>query len=131
MPNLRAEVRVRVARVRRAPAAPALVEENDPVGAGIEVPAHARGASGALAAVQDDRGFAVGIASDLPVNEVSVTDVEQPAVERLDLRVAPYHDFTFGICNSAVILRVDLRLLCRVARSSAILRLKPDDQGAE
>jgi hypothetical protein len=81
--------------------------------------------------VQDDRGFAVGIASDLPVNEVSVTDVEQPAVERLDLRVAPYHDFTFGICNSAVILRVDLRLLCRVARSSAILRLKPDDQGAE
>ena len=47
--------------MRRAPAAAALVEEDDPVGAGIEVAAAAGGAPRTGAAVEDDRGLPSGL----------------------------------------------------------------------
>ena len=64
--RVRREVRLRVARVRLAPTAAALVEEDGPVGAGIEVAAEACGAPRSGTAVQDDRGLTVGTTAGSP-----------------------------------------------------------------
>ena len=81
------QIRGRIARVRSAPAAAALVEEDDPVDVGIEISAHARGTSRAGTAMEDDRGLAARVAADLPIDEVPVADVEHAVVVRLDFGV--------------------------------------------
>ena len=77
----------RVARVRRAPPAAALVEEHDPVGGRVEVAPPAGGAAGAGAAVQHDRRLPGRAPADLPVEAVAVAGPEHAALVRLDLRV--------------------------------------------
>jgi hypothetical protein len=74
----------RVARVRAAAAAVALVEQDDPVALRVERAPLAVAAPRAGAAVHDERGLAFRVAADLPVDEVAVADVEQAVVVRLD-----------------------------------------------
>src|SRR5258706_428483 len=52
------EAGVRVARVRRAPAAAALIDQQDPIRRRIEVAAPPGGATGAGTAMEDDRRLA-------------------------------------------------------------------------
>ena len=77
----------RVAGVWHAPAASALVEQHDSVRAGVEVSTHTRGTSGAWAAVKDDGGLAVRASADLPVHEMSISNVEHALFIWLDLRI--------------------------------------------
>lgn len=88
-----------VARVRGAASAVALVEEDDAVALGVEEPPGARAAAGARTAVDDERGLALGIAADLPVDEVAVADVEHAVVVRLDGRVQGVGGFGFCSCS--------------------------------
>ena len=73
--------------MRLAPTAAALVEEDGPVGAGIEVAAEACGAPRSGTAVQDDRGLTVGITAGFPVHEVPVSDVEHALLVWRDLGI--------------------------------------------
>ena len=59
--RVRGQIDLGVAGVGRAPAAAALVEEDDPVGGGVEVAPPAGRAARAGAAVEDDGRLAVGI----------------------------------------------------------------------
>jgi hypothetical protein len=79
-----AQVGVRLAGERPAAAAPALIEEHDPVGKRIEETSLARQGARAGAAVQIERGLAGRIPAALPVDLVAITDVEHAAVVRLD-----------------------------------------------
>src|SRR5262249_33928914 len=90
------EVRGRIACVRRAPAAAALVEKDDPVGGGIERPADPGRAAGAGPAVQHDDGFSLRIPADLPVDPIALADVERSALVRFDLRVEFGHLYLSG-----------------------------------
>src|SRR2546426_5497950 len=76
-----------VARVRNTSAASTLVEQHDPVRGRIEKSAHARRASRARAAVEEQCRLPLGVATNLPIDEVAVADVEHALVERLDRRV--------------------------------------------
>ncbi len=81
------QVDVGPARVRGAPAAVPLVEQDDPVRLRIEQPRLPRRAARARPAVQHDCGLAKRIPACLPVHEVAVAHVEQAVLERLDLWV--------------------------------------------
>jgi hypothetical protein len=64
-----------------------LVEQDDAVAVGVEVPAVAGRAARAGAAVQDDGRLALRVAADLPVEAVAVPDVQQALRVRLERRV--------------------------------------------
>ena len=81
--RVRREVDDRLSGVRSAPAAAALIEEHDPIAIGVEPAPKARRRTASRAAVQDDRGLAVGVAGDAPREPVSVSDVEHAPVVRL------------------------------------------------
>ena len=83
---------VRVAGVRRAAPAAALVEQHDPVALRVEAAAHVRHGALAGAAVQEHGGLAAGVAGGFPVDEVPVADVQHPLVVRLDRRIQLDHD---------------------------------------
>jgi len=85
--GVRREVGRKVACVRRAAPAPALVELDDAVGGGIEVAPPARPAAAPGPAVEGDSRLAVGVAGRLPVDPVPIADVEHARLVRLDLRV--------------------------------------------
>src|SRR6266853_1359311 len=74
------EVNVRVARVRRASSASALVEQNDPIEVGVKVLPPACGAAGTRCAMEDQRGLTGGIAARLPIDLVPVTGIEQAVI---------------------------------------------------
>src|SRR5215475_7779486 len=82
--RIEAHIRARVARVRRAPAAIPLIEQDDPVAARVKRPAPARRAPGARATVDHQRGHALWVAAGLPVDEVAVTGIEHAGLIRLD-----------------------------------------------
>ena len=74
-----------------APAAP-LVEQDHPVGVGVEDPPHPRRAARPRAAVEHHRRLALGVAAHLPVDELAVADLQHALIVGLDLGVAPRHD---------------------------------------
>jgi hypothetical protein len=104
---------------RRGDIAPtvALVEQHDPVAGRVEVPAHARGGAGAVAAVQHHRRLPVRVAADLPVQRVPVADVERPGLVRLDRRVQRAHRRYRGAAAQSM----QLRACGRAARRSAAI----------
>src|SRR6266571_5008738 len=67
-----------VTGVRRASSGAALVEQDDPVGRGIEVPAMLVGAPGPRAAVQDDGRLPPRIPADLPVHALASPTSSSP-----------------------------------------------------
>jgi hypothetical protein len=76
-----------IARVGCAPPATALVEQDEPVAIRVEVLASPRLAPPPGAAVDEQGGFAVGVAADLPVHAVAVANVEHPMLVGIDRRV--------------------------------------------
>src|SRR5580693_7837392 len=74
------EIDLWAACMRRASSAPALIEQDDPIDAGIKVPPPACRAAGTRSAMQDERGLAGGIAARLPIDLVPVTGIEHPVV---------------------------------------------------
>ena len=50
-------------------------------------------------AMQHEGRFAVGVATDLPIEAMTVADIEHAACVRLDLRIEPWHRQT--LCRSA------------------------------
>ncbi len=79
------EVGVWVAGVGRAPAAVALIEEHDAIGARIEEPAPPGRAARAGAAMHHNGWLPRGVAASLPVDAVAVSHVEESVRVRLDL----------------------------------------------
>jgi len=92
------QVGLQQAGVRRAPAAVALIEEHEAVGAGIEEPAVPRRTSRAGAAMHDDGRLPTRIAADLPVDELAVTHRQMPMLVRLDLGIQVGHDQSCASC---------------------------------
>ena len=86
-----AHVRRRVARVRSASPASALVEQHCAVAIGVEAATHVGRAPRAGAAVHHHGRLAVRVAARLPVDEVAVAHVEQSAVIGLDGRIELRH----------------------------------------
>ena len=74
-------------RVRRGSTATALVEQQDIVALGVEQPPMCRPASGARPAVKEDGWNPVRIAALLPVETVSVADVQRAGPKGLDRRI--------------------------------------------
>jgi hypothetical protein len=93
----------RVARVRRAATAAALVEEDRPVAGGVERATLVLRAAGSRPAVHDERRLAVRVAARLPVHEVAVAHVEHPVVVGLDRRMHRHRrsSLTYGSPPSA------------------------------
>ena len=85
------EVRVGPARVRRAAPAAPLVEQHDAVDPRVEQPAVPCRASGAGAAVQNDRRLPVRAAACLPVHEIAVAGGQHAVVVRFDFGVETRH----------------------------------------
>src|SRR5213078_4023783 len=77
----------RIACVRPAAAAVSLVEEHRQVGVRVEERSPPRRAARAGTAVEGNRRLAVGVAAELPVDEIAVADLEEATVEGLDFRV--------------------------------------------
>jgi hypothetical protein len=73
--------------VRRTAPAAALVEQDHPVAVRVEVAAGVDRAPRPWPAMDHERGLAIWIAADLPVHEVSVTDIEHPLLVRLYRRI--------------------------------------------
>src|SRR6266511_1205919 len=82
------QVHRRRAGVRDAAATAALVEQDGPVGRGVEEAPPARAAPRAESAVQDDGGLPGWVATGLPGDEVAVPDVEHSLVIRIDRGIA-------------------------------------------
>ena len=76
-----------VARMRNTSTASPLVQQDDPVHGRIEKSAHTRRASRARAAVEDQCRLPQGVATNLPIDQVAVADVEHVVVEWLARRV--------------------------------------------
>src|SRR5206468_363771 len=76
-----------IAGVWCAPPRVALVEQNDPISGGIEVPAEPGRATRSGPAVENDGWLPLWISADLPVDELAIPHVEHPVLVRLDLRV--------------------------------------------
>src|SRR3954451_19422168 len=74
----------RVGGIRGAPAAPALVEQDDPVAGRIEEAPGARAGPRTGTTVDDQRRLALGVAAHFPVDVVVVAHVEQARLVRLD-----------------------------------------------
>ena len=88
------EVGVRIAGMRRASSASALVEKDDPIKAGIEVTAHPRGAPGTRSSMQDQSGLAGRVAPGLPVHMVPIADAEHATIVRFDVWIPRGHDIS-------------------------------------
>ncbi len=88
-----AQIDDRGAGVGRAAAAPALVEQHDAVGAGIEIPAPCGRAPGTGTAVEHDGRFAVRVPAHLPVDELPVADIQHAVFVGVDLRIELGHSF--------------------------------------
>jgi hypothetical protein len=81
------QVSAEVAGVRRAVAAAALIELDEPIAGRIELPPSAGPAAAARPAVQRHRGLAVRISGGLPVDTLPIADLEHTRGKRLDWRV--------------------------------------------
>ena len=106
------------AAMRRRPAGAALVEEEDLVARGIEQPPVVRPRAAARPAVQEHRGLPLGIAAELPVEFVPVTDIEPAGLVGLDRRKGLAH----GQARTAMVawvMPLSLRIRRRVARHQA------------
>src|SRR5207248_7337922 len=75
------------ARIRRRLAAAALVEHQDLVLVGVELPPMIGARSAAGPAVEEYHRLAVGIAAQFPIKAAAVADVEHAAVVGLDLGI--------------------------------------------
>jgi hypothetical protein len=67
---------------------PALVELNDAVALRVEEAPPLRTRARSWAAVHDQRGLAAGIAGGLPIDEISIPNLEQPMLVRLNFWIA-------------------------------------------
>ena len=85
------EIDVRLARVRRAPTAVALIEQHDAIGGRIEQPAVPRRAAGSGATVDHDGRLASRVAACLPIDAIAVSDVQHPVRVWLGLLVQARH----------------------------------------
>ena len=102
--DVRDEVWCRVAReidvglggVRRAPSAPALIEEHDAIRRGVEEPRMPGRAPGARTAVEHHGRFAERVAARLPIHAVAVADVEHPVPVGIDPRIQVHHVEVWG-----------------------------------
>ena len=81
-----------VRHLGRAPPAAALVELDEAVGLRVEVPPPSRRQAAAGPAVQRHGRLAVRVAADLPVDALTVTDVQHSRVVRLNGRKPLRHD---------------------------------------
>src|ERR1700675_2916000 len=81
--RVRREVDIEFARMGSAPATVALVELHHSVRGGVEHAPERRRAARSRPTVQYHRGLAIGIAADLPIEMVTVSDIEHPDVVRL------------------------------------------------
>lgn len=75
--------------MRRASSAAALIEQDDPIDAGIKVPPPACGAAGTRSAMKDERGLAGGIAARLPIDLVPVTGIKHPVIVGFNIWIRP------------------------------------------
>ena len=113
--------------MRRAPPAPALVKENDPVTARIERSAGTAFAAGSRPAVDDERGLSVRIAARLPVDVVAVAHLEHSVVVRLARRVTIDHALRFPYRASSSLSPMTAEQLSTdvILRDGSTLRLRP------
>src|SRR5258708_4160063 len=77
--------------MRRAAAAVALIEQHNAIARRIEEAAHAFGATRTRPAMQHQRGLAVGIAADFPIDALAVPHIQHPRLERFDPWIKPGH----------------------------------------
>ncbi len=82
-----AHVGVVGARAGQGPSGAALVEQDDPIGGGVEVPPEIGAGPAPRSPVQDQGWLAVRISAGLPVDAVAVADVEHAVVVRFDHRI--------------------------------------------
>ena len=66
--------------MRRAPAGPALVKQNDPIDCGIKVPPQARRTTRPRAAMKHERRLSVGSTAHLPIKLMPIADLEPAAL---------------------------------------------------
>ena len=71
----------------RAPSTAALVELDEPITGRIKPTTPIRTAAGARSAVQGERRLPYGTARDLPVDRMTVADIEHAGNVRLDWRI--------------------------------------------
>jgi len=83
--------------MRGGAARSALVEEHDAVAGGIEEAAVPGLAAGARPAVQKDHGQPVRVAAGLPVQAVTVADIEGAGRAGLNGWVERFHHHAFGL----------------------------------
>src|SRR5271155_4411865 len=76
-----------IARVRCALAATALIEQNDEVGFGIEKSSPTWRRAGAGPSMKDNDWLSSWIAGHVPIDMVSITDVEHAAIEGLNVGI--------------------------------------------
>src|SRR5262245_28592047 len=96
-----AHVGCRIACVRSASPAAALVEQHDPIAGGVERSARAPFAARAGPTVDDEPRLALRIAARLPVEGVAVAHVEDAVVVRLGWRIRLRRQaFSAGIITS-------------------------------
>jgi hypothetical protein len=89
--------------VRRTAATASLVEQDDPVGAGIEEATYSGRTPRARTAVEDDSGFAIRMAARLPVHQVLIADIEHTVVVWFDFWVKLGHSFSGERCCTALL----------------------------
>src|SRR6185312_7104190 len=90
------EIEIRLAGMRPAPAGAALVEKDDPIARGIEVPLHAVAAAGTRPAMENEGGLADRISTCLPIDPMPPADIEHAGIMRFNLRVKASHDALSG-----------------------------------
>ena len=80
-----------VGDVRAGLSAAPLIEQHDPVPVGVEEAALGGTGAAAGSAVHEHDGFAAGRTRCLPVDELTVSDVEEPGVIGCDRRIEVAH----------------------------------------
>ncbi len=92
------QIWTQVTGVRHTPATTSLVEQHDPVGFRIEVATYSCRTTRAGATVEDDSGFAMRVAADLPIDKMSIANIQHPLVVRFDCWVEHCHinSLTYG-----------------------------------
>jgi hypothetical protein len=86
-----AEVCIRFARRRAAASRTALVEQNCAIDGRVDAPARSHRTSRTRAAVQEKSRLAAGVTGAFEVHVMTVADVEEAALERLDCRKFDRH----------------------------------------
>jgi len=85
--RVHAHVGLGIARVRRTPTTPALVELHDQVAVRIEVAPTSGTAAGARSAMDNQRRLPARVTACLPVDAVAFAYIEQAFTERFDERI--------------------------------------------